>query len=135
MKRFTTFTLLILSFSTLASFGAFAQGTRGLTRVPFPSASLPPKPTESNPDGKGTIGMVCTDFEGNQITWKEDGFQSCVQRVMSRATDQISHDQSIAPGANSVSVRLDTFVYGFNEFMQTSDQVCTDKRFHLEFFY
>lgn len=79
--------------------------------------------------------MVCTDFEGRQFTWKEAPFQDCVQRVMARATDEIVRDQSITAGGSSLSVRLDNFVYGFSEFREASDQVCTEKRFHLEFFY
>jgi len=51
-------------------------------------------------DGKGTIGLVCIDDDGNQVTWRDNmsnqtsgALEVCMQRVMQKWQTQFNQHQ------------------------------------------
>ena len=91
---------------------------------------------EQSASGKGTIGMVCTDFAGNEITWKQSGpengfrFEQCVRDLVAPSIEAFRMTQELHGG-----IPLQSVVNGLSEFISTADSACRDKRVEPRFFY
>ena len=136
------------AFKTLKSVGLMGICALALAASGAASAQIRPRPGNTGiptdvEAGKGTIGMVCIDSTGKQVTWQQSGpannyqFETCVQSVMDRVSEELIavNFNGVMPFGATLNIRLDRIIRGLPEFQAASDLACRDKRLDLHFFY